>query len=266
MKLRTNICLVMVLAFVLGPLTAHARYLNASTGRFQTMDSYEGNNSDPLTLHKYLYAHDDPLNRIDPSGKFSVVETMAGLFTRYKIHAAIIAGGTFTVVHAYWHIKGRSLSGPEKKKVDDAIAVLRDARLNGEYLEYADLLDSTHIKIDRNQTLYGYVPGFSARVIFLDESIVSYEKEILAATLLHEAVHVQQWFITFRNKTAIERPALLKENEFLILYGIHGYAEDLSRTYPIAGSGGWFHDTADSFWEFHIENPAVTVRGGSQSP
>ncbi len=36
----------------------HARYLNPNTGRFWTMDSYEGSTFDPLTLHKYLYCHD----------------------------------------------------------------------------------------------------------------------------------------------------------------------------------------------------------------
>jgi len=45
-----------------------ARYLNTSTGRFGTMDSYEGNNEDPLSLHKYLYAADSPLDNTDPSG------------------------------------------------------------------------------------------------------------------------------------------------------------------------------------------------------
>lgn len=33
-----------------------------------------GNNSDPETLHKYLYANADPVNMIDPSGNFSLVE------------------------------------------------------------------------------------------------------------------------------------------------------------------------------------------------
>jgi len=58
----------LVLALVVGPLTAHARYLNPNTGRFQTLDSYEGNSQDPQSLHKYLYAHGNPVNRIDPSG------------------------------------------------------------------------------------------------------------------------------------------------------------------------------------------------------
>ena len=31
-----------------------------------------GNNSDPITLHKYLYANADPGNMVDPTGKFSL--------------------------------------------------------------------------------------------------------------------------------------------------------------------------------------------------
>jgi hypothetical protein len=34
-----------------------------------------GNNSDPITLHKYLYANADPANTIDPSGYFGLTET-----------------------------------------------------------------------------------------------------------------------------------------------------------------------------------------------
>jgi RHS repeat-associated protein len=45
-----------------------ARYLNPNTGRFWTMDSYEGDNEYPLSLHKYLYGADNPVNRIDPHG------------------------------------------------------------------------------------------------------------------------------------------------------------------------------------------------------
>jgi hypothetical protein len=32
------------------------------------MDPHEGASSDPLSLHKYLYAHDDPVGYADPSG------------------------------------------------------------------------------------------------------------------------------------------------------------------------------------------------------
>jgi hypothetical protein len=46
-----------------------AHYLNPLTGRFWTMDTYEGSQSDPLSLHKYLYCHDNPVDMVDPSGQ-----------------------------------------------------------------------------------------------------------------------------------------------------------------------------------------------------
>ncbi len=52
-----------------------ARYLNTSTGRFWTMDSFEGDPQSPVSLHRYLYAAADPVNQTDPSGK----ETLVGL-------------------------------------------------------------------------------------------------------------------------------------------------------------------------------------------
>jgi RHS repeat-associated protein len=45
-----------------------ARYLNTTNSRFWSMDSHEGNEKDPLSLHKYLYDEGDPVDRIDPSG------------------------------------------------------------------------------------------------------------------------------------------------------------------------------------------------------
>jgi RHS repeat-associated protein len=52
----------------LGLYYNRARYLNTSTGRFWSMDSFEGQRGEPLSLHKYLYGSADPVNRKDPSG------------------------------------------------------------------------------------------------------------------------------------------------------------------------------------------------------
>ena len=42
--------------------------MNPANGRFMTMDTYEGDNSQPLTLHKYVYCQNNPVNLVDPTG------------------------------------------------------------------------------------------------------------------------------------------------------------------------------------------------------
>jgi RHS repeat-associated protein len=46
-----------------------ARYYDPRIGRFNRLDPFAGNFTDPLSLHKYLYVHGDPINGIDPSGE-----------------------------------------------------------------------------------------------------------------------------------------------------------------------------------------------------
>jgi len=43
------------------------------------MDTWMGSNSDPATLHKYLYANVDPANITDPTGNFGLAEINFGL-------------------------------------------------------------------------------------------------------------------------------------------------------------------------------------------
>ncbi len=46
-----------------------ARYLNSTTGRFWTADTFEGSINTPASLHRYLFADADPIDLRDPSGK-----------------------------------------------------------------------------------------------------------------------------------------------------------------------------------------------------
>ena len=69
----------------LGFYYLRARYLNTGTGRFWTRDSWEGNQSDPISLHKYLYCHADPVNGTDPSGLFLLVD--------FQLRSSIEIGG-----------------------------------------------------------------------------------------------------------------------------------------------------------------------------
>jgi RHS repeat-associated protein len=61
----------------LGLYYLRARYADPDRGRFWTMDSFEGFGSDPSSLHKYTFNHNDPLNRRDPSGHVSLTELVA---------------------------------------------------------------------------------------------------------------------------------------------------------------------------------------------
>ncbi|SFK25795.1 putative Ig domain-containing protein [Lysobacter sp. cf310] len=55
----------------LGFYYLRARYMNPANGRFTQMDAYAGDGSDPVSLHKYLYANANPAYYVDPSGYFS---------------------------------------------------------------------------------------------------------------------------------------------------------------------------------------------------
>ncbi len=64
--------------FWLGMYYLRARYCNPQTGRFWTMDAYEGNDDDPSSLHKYLYSQGNPVNGSDPSGEQTEVAEAIG--------------------------------------------------------------------------------------------------------------------------------------------------------------------------------------------
>ena len=43
------------------------------------MDTWAGNNFDPITLHKYAYGNADPVTYVDPSGNFSISLSMSSV-------------------------------------------------------------------------------------------------------------------------------------------------------------------------------------------
>ena len=47
-----------------------ARYMNPQNGNFISRDSYFGNIEEPLSLNKYIYAQNNPVNYYDPSGMY----------------------------------------------------------------------------------------------------------------------------------------------------------------------------------------------------
>ncbi len=58
----------------LGAYYLRARYYNPATGRFLSMDPYVGHLIQPATLDKYVYAQNDPVDGVDPTGRDAIIE------------------------------------------------------------------------------------------------------------------------------------------------------------------------------------------------
>ena len=74
----------------LGVYYLRARYYDQGIGRFTQMDSWMGNSSDPVTLHKYLYGNANPIMFTDPTGNFglaevSVVNNIVGVLANMQV-------------------------------------------------------------------------------------------------------------------------------------------------------------------------------------
>jgi RHS repeat-associated protein len=72
-----------------------ARYYDQATGRFSAIDPLEGSIFAPQSLHRYLYANANPVNNMDPSGRFAVpaaVAAIIGFIVLYGEVLGILAG------------------------------------------------------------------------------------------------------------------------------------------------------------------------------
>ena len=79
----------------LGLYYLRARYYNPNTGRFLSRDPEDGDETDPKTLHKYLYASGDPVNMTDPTGRMTAEYALPiGLIAIPSTKALIAVGGT----------------------------------------------------------------------------------------------------------------------------------------------------------------------------
>ena len=52
-----------------------SRYLNNSTGRFISRDTWSGDNQNPITLNRWVYANANPLSFVDPTGMEPIDDT-----------------------------------------------------------------------------------------------------------------------------------------------------------------------------------------------
>jgi RHS repeat-associated protein len=77
-----------------------ARYYQPGTGRFAALDPWDGDIYAPATLHKYLYTANDPVNKVDPSGKYSLNDISLSMYI-HSINLSIrfpLTAGILTTV------------------------------------------------------------------------------------------------------------------------------------------------------------------------
>jgi RHS repeat-associated protein len=72
--------------FTVGLDYMRARYFDSNTGRFTAADPLRGYNSDPL----YVYAMNNPVNWTDPSGMFTIRETLLVQVLMSEIQGAVL--------------------------------------------------------------------------------------------------------------------------------------------------------------------------------
>jgi hypothetical protein len=104
-----------------------AHYLNLNTGRFWTMDTEEGDQEDPKSIHRYNYGEGDPVDNIDPSGHdigdMLDVMDMSGMLDGIGLPMASMAQnralqlGGIDVDVFIWKWKGLGVVGPGQHSV-----------------------------------------------------------------------------------------------------------------------------------------------------
>src|SRR5262249_17932109 len=125
----------------IGLYDLRARYYNQATGRLWERDPEDGEICSPLTQNPYIYATDNPINAVDPTGRQAIVEylllihfikpippTFRPCFAQLKYRYARLGCN-----HAFWWIQTPSgqrytiSGGPDKGSLE---TLARNSYLN----------------------------------------------------------------------------------------------------------------------------------------
>jgi RHS repeat-associated protein len=86
---------------VTGLYYLQSRYYKPDTGRFLTKDTFEGFENEPLSLNKYAYAGNNPVNYVDPTGKAGIKNS----YVSWTIDIALILWGYWQ-----WDVSRKALN------------------------------------------------------------------------------------------------------------------------------------------------------------
>jgi len=240
----------------LGLYYNRARYLNPNTGRFWTVDAFEGNNQDPLSLHKYLYAHGNPVNNVDPNGQFALAELTASSAIRLVVIAAVTTSLGYTYVSTRNLFTGSPPTTGQQQKLDSARSLIERSSLPPTIRGYANEARTVRVRVHKKKDdfIFGYARayfhfGFFDTIHIYDHAI-DLDDELLASLLIHEAVHVKQWIQG-------EQGAYQVESDFLRAVGVDGTFPDVVNQFPGDVNRTYLHVTAKQYQRYGVERPAV---------
>ena len=186
-----------------GAYYLRARYYDPATGRFSRMDPFAGINSDPISLHKYLYIGADPINRIDPSGLVFISNVIYG----NAVHKAI--GANFVRLRRPYGVYSLSITeivglagisrlqpdlvdtNPKVREVYEIKPILSEAKGLLKLELYLSTLNSTDPTAKANPWKPGttYVPP---SVISLDASTIAVVTPPVAGLIIYYVIDMKE--------------------------------------------------------------------------
>jgi len=152
-----------------GDYYLRARYYDPTSGRFLSQDPYSGSNEDPISLHRYLYVSDDPVNGADPTGKYdgrdhtAVEDACDPIYDIEHPEDAVFYGKVQYYDANGWTGYQRVATNPAfGKPINFSFQKPDIFNADGhQYLDYKPLSDSG--KIDATHTLADYAEAFGPK-------------------------------------------------------------------------------------------------------
>jgi RHS repeat-associated protein len=91
---------------IIGFYYNRSRWMDPKLGRFLGMDPFGGRSEDPISLHRYLYTNVNPINNVDPSGRFTLTfglsVSLSGILSASGVvSAGAVAGAFLGAIDAY---------------------------------------------------------------------------------------------------------------------------------------------------------------------